>query len=361
MMKLFTMNVIERYISRTILSSIFLTLFLLVGLGSIIKFVEEFKATDIGNYDTLKAAYYTFLTIPRDIETFMPIAALLGALMGLGSLASRSELVVMQASGFSRFRIGLSVMKTALPLIIFTMIIGEWGVPQTEQYARDMRSIAQSGGSMLSTSGGFWAKDGNDFVYIRHISSERELNDISIYHFENRVLKGITQANDAVYEEDGWKLRRVEKSTVADNGIRQEKESDRAWQTSITPSKLGIVSLKPESLSISGLADYVGFLKETGQDPKRFEITFWRKVYQPVSMAVMMLLAISFIFGPLRSSTMGAKIVIGIVAGFVFYVANIVFGNMSLVVAWLPTFIGALIPSLLCLSVVWWLLNKKRD
>lgn len=360
-MKLFTMNVIERYISRTILSSIFLTLFLLVGLGSIIKFVEEFKATDIGNYDTLKAAYYTFLTIPRDIETFMPIAALLGALMGLGSLASRSELVVMQASGFSRFRIGLSVMKTALPLIIFTMIIGEWGVPQTEQYARDMRSIAQSGGSMLSTSGGFWAKDGNDFVYIRHISSERELNDISIYHFENRVLKSITQANDAVYEEDGWKLRRVEKSTVADNGIRQEKESDRAWQTSITPSKLGIVSLKPESLSISGLADYVGFLKETGQDPKRFEITFWRKVYQPVSMAVMMLLAISFIFGPLRSSTMGAKIVIGIVAGFVFYVANIVFGNMSLVVTWLPTFIGALIPSLLCLSVVWWLLNKKRD
>lgn len=361
MMKLFTLNVIERYISRTILSSIFLTLFLLVGLGSIIKFVEEFKATDIGNYDTLKAAYYTFLTIPRDIETFMPIAALLGALMGLGSLASRSELVVMQASGFSRFRIGLSVMKTALPLIIFTMIIGEWGVPQTEQYARDMRSIAQSGGSMLSTSGGFWAKDGNDFVYIRHISSERELNDISIYHFENRVLKSITQADDAVYEADGWKLRRVERSTVADNGIRQEKESDRAWQTSITPSKLGIVSLKPESLSISGLADYVGFLKETGQDPKRFEITFWRKVYQPVSMAVMMLLAISFIFGPLRSSTMGAKIVIGIVAGFVFYVANIVFGNMSLVVTWLPTFIGALIPSLLCLSVVWWLLNKKRD
>ena len=78
-------------------------------------------------------------------------------------------------------------------------------------------------------------------------------------------------------------------------------------------------------------------------------------------MAVMMLLAISFIFGPLRSSTMGAKIVIGIVAGFMFYVANIVFGNMSLIATWLPVSIGALIPSLICLSIVWWLLTKKRD
>ncbi|MDG6364307.1 LPS export ABC transporter permease LptG [Glaesserella parasuis] len=355
------MNVLERYIGRTILASIMLTLFMLVGLGAIIKFVEEFRSVGRGSYDGLHAAYYTLLTMPRDIETFFPIAALLGSLMGLGGLASRSELVVMQSAGFSRFRIGLAVMKTAIPLMVITMIMGEWGVPQTEQYARNMRSIAQSGGSMLATQGGFWAKDGNDFIYIRQIQDERNLNNILIYQFENQVLKSIKQAEKATYSEQGWLLQQVDKSEIHESGITQTRETDQAWKTSITPSKLGIVSLKPESLSISGLADYVGFLKDTGQDPKRFEITFWRKVFQPISMAVMMLLAISFIFGPLRSSTMGAKIVIGILAGFVFYVANIVFGNLSLVVSWLPVPIGALIPSLLCLSVVWWLLNKKRD
>ncbi|MWP98484.1 LPS export ABC transporter permease LptG [Glaesserella parasuis] len=355
------MNVLERYIGRTILASIMLTLFMLVGLGAIIKFVEEFRSVGRGSYDGLHAAYYTLLTMPRDIETFFPIAALLGSLMGLGGLASRSELVVMQSAGFSRFRIGLAVMKTAIPLMVITMIMGEWGVPQTEQYARNMRSIAQSGGSMLATQGGFWAKDGNDFIYIRQIQDERNLNNILIYQFDNQVLKSIKQAEKATYSEQGWLLQKVDKSEIHESGITQTRETDQTWKTSITPSKLGIVSLKPESLSISGLADYVGFLKDTGQDPKRFEITFWRKVFQPISMAVMMLLAISFIFGPLRSSTMGAKIVIGILAGFVFYVANIVFGNLSLIVSWLPVPIGALIPSLLCLSVVWWLLNKKRD
>lgn len=355
------MNVLERYIGKTILGSILLTLFLLVGLGAIIKFVEEFRAVGQGSYDGLHAAYYTFLTIPKDIETFFPIAALLGSLMGLGGLASRSELVVMQASGFSRFRIGLAVMKTAIPLVLFTMVTGEWGVPQTEQFARNMRSLAQSGGTMLSTKGGFWAKDGNNFIYIQKISDPQHLNEMLIYEFDQRTLKSILKAKQAVYQDNHWQLKQIEKSIIEQDQITQMKTAEQLWQTTITPSKLGVVSLKPESLSISGLADYVGFLKETGQDPKRFEITLWHKIFQPISMAVMMLLAISFIFGPLRSSTMGAKIVIGILAGFVFYVSNIVFGNLSLVVSWIPVPVGAITPSLLCLLVIWWLLGKKRD
>lgn len=356
------MNILERYIGKTILLYIFIVILVIMGLGSIIKYVEEFRHVGKGGYDALKAAYYTLLMIPSDLENFFPVGALIGSLLGLGALASNSELVVMQSSGFSRFKIGLAVMKTAVPLMILSMVIGEWIAPQTEQFARNMRAVAQSGGSMLATQGGFWAKDGENFIYIRRISDERNLNNILIYQFEQRELKSILKADKATYQDDkGWVLQQVQKSTIGDNQITQGKEKDQAWTTSITPSKLGIVSLKPESLSISGLADYVGFLKDTGQDAKRFEITFWRKLYEPIAMVVMMLLAISFIFGPLRSSAMGFKIVIGVIAGFSFYVANIVFGNLTLVISWLPIALSALIPSLITLAIVWWLLAKKRD
>lgn len=40
---------------------------------------------------------YTLLSVPKDVQIFFPMAALLGALLGLGMLAQRSELVVMQA------------------------------------------------------------------------------------------------------------------------------------------------------------------------------------------------------------------------------------------------------------------------
>ena len=322
-----------------------------------------FRSVGKGTYDIWQAVAFTGLTIPKDIETFFPMAALLGALMALGNLASRSELVVMQAAGFSRFKIGMAVMKTALPLVLLTMVIGEWGIPQTEQFARDMRARALSGGSMLSMKNGVWAKDGNNFVFVRRVTDDAKLNDIYIYTFDqHRNLAELKHANQASYSEDEskWTLRQVNHSMISKDEITTSNRLSEKWETNLTPDKLGAVSLRPTSLSISGLYNYISFLRETGQDVSRFELTFWRKIFQPVSVGVMMLLALSFIFGSLRSVTAGARIVTGICFGFLFYVVNEIFGQMSVVYN-MPAVFGALMPSLLFIVMIWWLLSRKRD
>ena len=357
------MNTLDRYIGKSILGSIFATLLTLVGLSAIIKFVEQFRSVGKGTYDIWQAVAFTGLTIPKDIETFFPMAALLGALMALGNLASRSELVVMQAAGFSRFKIGMAVMKTALPLVLLTMVIGEWGIPQTEQFARDMRARALSGGSMLSMKNGVWAKDGNNFVFVRRVTDDAKLNDIYIYTFDqHRNLTELKHANQASYSQDEskWTLRQVNHSMISKDEITTSNRLSEKWETNLTPDKLGAVSLRPTSLSISGLYNYISFLRETGQDVSRFELTFWRKIFQPVSVGVMMLLALSFIFGSLRSVTAGARIVTGICFGFLFYVVNEIFGQMSVVYN-MPAVFGALMPSLLFIVMIWWLLSRKRD
>ena len=357
------MNTLDRYIGKSILGSIFATLLTLVGLSAIIKFVEQFRSVGKGTYDIWQAVAFTGLTIPKDIETFFPMAALLGALMALGNLASRSELVVMQAAGFSRFKIGMAVMKTALPLVLLTMVIGEWGIPQTEQFARDMRARALSGGSMLSIKNGVWAKDGNNFVFVRRVTDDAKLNDIYIYTFDqHRNLTELKHANQASYSEDEskWTLRQVNHSMISKDEITTSNRLSEKWETNLTPDKLGAVSLRPTSLSISGLYNYISFLRETGQDVSRFELTFWRKIFQPVSVGVMMLLALSFIFGSLRSVTAGARIVTGICFGFLFYVVNEIFGQMSVVYN-MPAVFGALMPSFLFIVMIWWLLSRKRD
>ena len=357
------MNTLDRYIGKSILGSIFATLLTLVGLSAIIKFVEQFRSVGKGTYDIWQAVAFTGLTIPKDIETFFPMAVLLGALMALGNLASRSELVVMQAAGFSRFKIGMAVMKTALPLVLLTMVIGEWGIPQTEQFARDMRARALSGGSMLSMKNGVWAKDGNNFVFVRRVTDDAKLNDIYIYTFDqHRNLTELKHANQASYSEDEskWTLRQVNHSMISKDEITTSNRLSEKWETNLTPDKLGAVSLRPTSLSISGLYNYISFLRETGQDVSRFELTFWRKIFQPVSVGVMMLLALSFIFGSLRSVTAGARIVTGICFGFLFYVVNEIFGQMSVVYN-MPAVFGALMPSLLFVVMIWWLLSRKRD
>ncbi|MGS9202959.1 LptF/LptG family permease, partial [Salmonella enterica subsp. enterica serovar Infantis] len=78
---------------------------------------------------------------------FFPMAALRGALLGLRILAQRSEQVVMQSSGFTRMQVALSVLKTAIPLVLWTRAIGDWVAPQGEQMARNYRAQAMYGGS----------------------------------------------------------------------------------------------------------------------------------------------------------------------------------------------------------------------
>ena len=104
-MKIIGMNILERYISKSILAMIFAVLLAISGLIFIVKLVEEFKDVGKGSYDAVIATYYALLMLPSDIKEIIPVVVLIGGLLGLGNLASRSELVVMQASGFSRFQL----------------------------------------------------------------------------------------------------------------------------------------------------------------------------------------------------------------------------------------------------------------
>ncbi|PWI33485.1 lipopolysaccharide ABC transporter permease LptG [Vibrio albus] len=353
-------KIIDIYIGRTIIATSALCLATLIGLSSIIKYVDQLRKVGEGSYDLLHALFYVLLTIPRDIEMFFPMAVLLGALMGLGMLATSSELTVMQVSGYSKLDIGFSVLKTALPLMLFILALGQWGAPQAQKMALELRSFSLSGGRIVSLLRGVWAKDANDFIYIGRAEDEH-LTAISIWKFnDKKELFSVVTAKEADYLSDNlWQMNDVI-VTDMENGVQLSRVHYDAyeWKTSLAPDKLAVVSVKPEELALSGLYDYVSYLKDSEQDPSRYELAFWRKVFQPVSIAVMMLLALSFVFGPLRSVTMGARILSGVIAGFAFYISSEFFGPLSLVYQ-VPPVLGALAPSIVFMLVAVLLLRRK--
>ncbi len=356
-------KVLDRYIGKTIFNTIMMTLFMLVSLSGIIKFVDQLRKTGQGAYSALDAGYYTLLSVPKDIEIFFPMAALLGALLGLGTLAQRSELVVMQASGFPRLQVALSVMKTAIPLVLLTMAVGEFVAPQGEQMARNFRAQQLYGGSLVSTQNGLWAKDGNDFIYIERIKGDNEIDGVSIYRFNDaRRLQSVRYAATATWDQarKRWELAQVDESDLTDpKQITGSQSLNGEWKTNLTPDKLGVVALDPDALSISGLYNYSKYLKQSGQESGRYQLNMWGKIFQPLSVAVMMLMALSFIFGPLRSVSMGVRVVTGISFGFLFYVLDQIFGPLSLVYG-LPPILGAILPSGAFFAISLYLLLKRR-
>jgi len=202
-----------------------------------------------------------------------------------------------------------------------------------------------------------WAKDGDYFVHIGEIKERGGLSNIQIYKFNEKLkLASWISADSAIYLNDTWQLRNVVETYITEERVIAEKLDVKPWSSSLTPDKLGVIT--PESLSISGLTDYLQYLEDNDQDPSRYLLAFWRKIVQPITVAVMLLMALSFIFGPLRSVSMGARIMMGVATGILFYVCNEAMGSMSLVYQ-LPPFLGAIVPSLIFVCIALYLMQKK--
>lgn len=209
-------GVLDRYIGKTIFTTIMMTLFMLVSLSGIIKFVDQLKKPGRGVTTRWAPGCIPCSAYQKMCRSSSRWRPCWGA-AGLGMLAQRSELVVMQASGFTRMQVALSVMKTAIPLVLLTMAIGEWVAPQGEQMARNYRAQAMYGGSLLSTQQGLWAKDGQNFVYIERVKGDDELGGVSIYAFNNdRRLQSVRYAASAKFDANNklWRLSCVDESDL---------------------------------------------------------------------------------------------------------------------------------------------------
>ena len=93
------MKLLSNYIAKIVLASTGLVTLMLIGLQIFILFVKQLGDLGKGGYGILQATWFVFCQLPYQIYTFMPMASLLGCLIGLGMMANHRELVVMRAAG----------------------------------------------------------------------------------------------------------------------------------------------------------------------------------------------------------------------------------------------------------------------
>lgn len=331
------MGLLQRYIARSILTSTVLVLLILLGLYTFMDFVAELEDLGKGDYHLKEAAIYILLSMPKRIYELLPIAALLGSVLGLGNLASQSELVAMRAAGVSVQQINKAVMIVAICLMLVAVFIGEILRPPLEQRAREIQSTAQTGTVGSRSQHGFWTRDGLHFNHIRRIQADGHFSDISIYEFDNQHrLRMVTKAQEAYYEGDSWTLSDVVQSKIDEQGVEVRSVAHALWRSQLNPGMVNIVLVPPEFLPLWSLLDYIKYLKDNHQASAQYEIAFWIKIMMPLSSAVMVFLAVPFVFGSLRTSPIGGRILIGSLVGISFHLLNQSFQHLGIVFGLLP-------------------------
>ncbi|HEX6639374.1 MAG TPA: LptF/LptG family permease, partial [Steroidobacteraceae bacterium] len=119
------MNLLDRYLIRAVLGGVFVVMAVLITLGALFLFSGQQDDIGVGTYTAVDAFWFVLLNVPQQIYELMPIGVLIGALIGLGSLAKGSELTVMRAAGISVWRIAGSVLMAGVLLTAFAVICGE--------------------------------------------------------------------------------------------------------------------------------------------------------------------------------------------------------------------------------------------
>ncbi|KTD21539.1 permease [Legionella lansingensis] len=354
------MRLLDRYIAKSVLSAIALVTLLLIGLQVFILFVNELDNLGKADFGIVQTAIYVLLQVPYQVYLFFPLASLLGCLIGLGILANNRELVVMRAAGMSIAQITLGVLKAALILIVLVTVIGETVVPRLAHWGNDQKMQALNGGQALRTAYGVWLRNKDDFIAIDTILSSNVLQNVYQFHFDkNHHMRLARKIGKITYANNQWQAYDVAETMIDDDKTVARRLPHMIWDVSVKPNILRVSSNEPDEMTLRELGQYVRAQKQNHQSALNYQLAYWQRLMQPLTTAVMMMLAIPFIFGPLRSSTMGSKIVAGATVGFGFHIVNRFFGPISQVLQ-LPAEIGAIGPTCLFALLGLYLMRRVK-
>jgi lipopolysaccharide export system permease protein len=363
------MSILFRYLAKEIAVSTAFLLLALLALFALFDLIRELGQIGRGNYGLLNILAYVSLSQPSHVVVIFPVAALLGTLFAVSRLSAQSELTVMRSSGLSLGRLaGLAaIIGVLFSAIIFAF--GEFVAPVSEEAAKKLRLSATSNVVARQFRSGFWVKDDRSFVNIQNVTPETELISMRIFEFDDQFrLVSIKLAERGRYvERNLWQLENVEVTTFETVGksgktkgsaqiVRLTKSE---WRSAMTPDLLSVLRVKPEEMSIANLSAFIDHLRENKQSTTRYEMALWNKIFQPVGVIVMMLLAIPFAIQSNRAGGVGAKLVLGTMIGIGAYFFNQLVGHLTVLNDW-PPMLSASLPLAVFLAVALALLLLKE-
>ncbi len=358
-------KIVDRYVGLAALQGTALLWIGLTVLYMMIATLAEVRGSE-GGYGVADALWFVSLTAPRMAYQIFPFAALLGVLVGVGSLAAANELVAFRTSGVSRLRLAVAALGGTMLLAIPVLIMGEWVAPQAEHEARAYRLSERVGSAIVGGPRGMWMRDGNDIVNIQLplLSAAGgdqavEFNRVVIYGFsDDAQLDTITRARSARHDGQSWNLDRVTTVRFEGDLARRTREESQVWPTEVRPELLDSAVTRPKRLSMRALWDFLGYLGDNGLDDRLYQAAFWEKAFYPLTIVALVLAGMPFVFGSSRTQNMGVRMFVGMMLGGLFMIVSrglLNFGDAY----GIPAVITNLVPALLLGTVAILVLRRS--
>jgi len=345
-------SVLDRYIVRTILSTVLMVMLVFLVLGALFVFIDQQKDIGVGHYTAFDALWYSLLNLPQQAYELLPITALIGSLLGLGSLARGSELTVIRATGVSVARIASMALLAGLLLVLFEVLLGEFLAPPLQATARAQKAFSKLSNVSFGGGGGAWVRDGDLILNVAGQSSPRQFGSMQIFELspEHR-LTALGYATHAVAGTHGkWLLSDYRESRFTGDEVSARPPGQRVLESNISAGFLGLAVEDPKQLTGRSLWRLIHYFQSNSLDAREYVFAFWSRIARTVGVLFAVLLAIPFVLGSMRSAGAGTRMMLGLLIGIGFFLlqrliesGTVVFQLNPVLLAWLPTALLALL------------------
>jgi len=350
----------DRLIGASVLGTLLLVWLVLTGFDALTQFVRQLGNIGKNGFTLYDAIAYIMLTVPRRLYQMFSNAALIGGLLGLGGLAATGELTALRAAGMSKLRIAASAAGVIAVLTLGVVVMGETAAPYGDQHAQAIQ-VRMRSSNLGATSSGLWARDGGKIINAKSAIATQDgdrttvkLVDVRVYTMTpDGQVSTFAHGDSAIHDGNRWVMDNVRTTSLDAAGTHSAHEATQAWQSHLNPHVLEQSVIHPEYLSMGDLRRNMRYLEANGQNPGAYAVAFWGRALFAINTLVLVLCAMPFAFGSLRSGGLGKRLFIGIILAIGWYFLQgamvnfgTVYGLAPLLANLLPTtllIVGALV------------------
>jgi lipopolysaccharide export system permease protein len=350
-------RILHRYLWGSLIRGYLPVLAILLTVFSLFVFVEEVDEVGRGRYTFWEAGEFVLLTLPERFVVLSPFIALLGSIIALGGLANGRELLAMQASGISHYQIAWAVMQVGIVFVLIIACLEEYVTPTLDQNAHMSRSLALSDSEVYQGKHGLWFRENNRYIRIKTLKYGEIPQNIDIFEFnqDGEMIAYLYVEEADVQNPQKWILKNIQKKVINGFRVSEEALSSLAWDSPFNREEMRLLTLPASSLAPSDLFRYIGILQSKNQNVLRYELAFWGKIFRPLKTGLMILVALPFAFGPLRSASAGKRIMLGGLVGIGYYLTTEILEHLGILLG-ASAFLTTIIPFLgivLAAAIIW--------
>ncbi|MEC9077075.1 MAG: LptF/LptG family permease, partial [Pseudomonadota bacterium] len=148
-------------IARAIWVAFAIVFLVFAGLELVFRILDEAKLPHT-NYTADEVALVSIFGMPRRLYLDLPLMVLIAVAAGLGGLAQSSQLTILRAAGLSVWQIFLKVMLTLSPILVGSIIVAQFGMPEAERFSQALKDANVSGGVKDSV----WTRESGRYLFI---------------------------------------------------------------------------------------------------------------------------------------------------------------------------------------------------